>query len=212
MICQKFHEKRTKPFYDTVCKRILAKNHSITMVSGFDQIDEIPVVKLSETDDYKSCIEKTSNCMVYHLDQKTNFDFFFIGDDDTYVNINLLERELNGLNSNDLAVYGCKRPVNFDPHFYIYGGSGILMNRKTFLRLAEYIKANCIKDPNHSDYSLALNIADYNKSNNNKINILNLASFKYLERSSVKDRMNHICTLHLKDSLYSEQNIYKLFE
>ncbi len=182
-VCQKYHEARTIPLYETM-KVVTAKTgEQFTLVGGFDQIDGVPILRLSDTDNYLSAITKTINCFLYHLAQNTQFNIFFLGDDDAYINFEEYLRFADTIDLNDLAVYGNvigKGLIN-KKHFMvcasifgegfveIAGGSGIMMNRRTFLAIARHMKEYGIRHCEHGDITIAMNIFDYNNKHGEKI-------------------------------------------
>jgi hypothetical protein len=199
MVCRDLHEQRTRGLYKYIKKNI-DKNSNFYLISGFDQFDDIPIVKLSDTDDYLSCIDKTLKIFDYHKD--SDFDWYFIGDDDTFVNIPNLLNYISELDNDSLEVFGNKVKIAGKNEFHLYGGSGILMNAKTFKVLGKFIIDNefKIRDTKHSDISLVYNI---NKFNNLYVNKINTITIPYMYRlvDVVSQTVDYkkLITLHLKD-------------
>lgn len=95
-------------------------------------------VKMSDKKDYSSCEEKQLNSLNYLLKNKLNYEWYFFGDDDTYVNpFNLTDflssftEESVGSSLNKLS-----DPRNgafdiFNINAYYSGGAGFVFSKKT---------------------------------------------------------------------------------
>lgn len=211
-VCEKYHNTRTKALYNTICKEIQNRNEKFYLISGFNQFDDIPVLKLSETDDYHSAIEKTLQCFLYHKNNNTDFDFIFFGDDDTFINLNNLENFTRTIDKNKLAIYGSVHYMWFRQDdnknkLFCTGGPGFIMNKKTFDVVTNSIEKYKIRDMYHSDVSLAFNIHKYNSENNEKIEFINVPGFEQdhrfiFENEKIqKSKYNKIITYHLREWL-----------
>ena len=167
-VCQAYHSTRTRALYNTICSIINERNEDYFLISDFESTDEIPLLQLTDADDYLSAIDKTLQCFLYHEEKNTDFDFFFYGDDDTFINFKNLDSFISVLSQDELAVYGnLQRMFRFDEileDIHLTGGPGILMNKKTFKVIAKTIRKYYIKDRIFSYVSLALSIKKYNEN------------------------------------------------
>jgi len=153
MVCESLHEKRTKPLYNTVIKRIKDCGDNFHLLGGFEAIDELPIIKVCDFDDYYSCVEKIESVFQRDWDDA---DWHMICDDDTFVHTENLNSFINKLPKDKLRIY-CS--YLHDGKIGIFGGSGILMNNDTFKLIQKYVRENGWKEPrdrqNHSDIALA---------------------------------------------------------
>lgn len=209
-VCEKYHTTRTIPLYNTVCKEAKKHMYEVSLIGGFDNtFDDIPILKLVEDDTYESAIDKNLKSILYHYEKDTQFDFYMICDDDTFINFKNLNNLINNIQQDKLALYGCVGPINGDGRLHITGGPGILMNRKTFIALAETIKKFYIRHQIHSDVSIALNAHKFNEergSGEDKIDFLNIEDFLHPHKPHVN--MKDIITYHIsgRNSYYDLQN------
>ena len=168
LVCRELHEKRTRELWEVVCKPYKERNKrvGIYLFGGFDQFDDIPIVRVSEKDDYLSCIDKTFKGLEYFKDK--NHEWYFLGDDDTYVNTERLEQLVSELDVEDLALYGFN--FCYDGLLHMHGGAGILMNKRTLGVLLKYVERNgWERHFKHSDLSLGMTIKKYNQSGVDKV-------------------------------------------
>jgi hypothetical protein len=170
-------------------------------MGGFDAISDIPILKASQKDDYASCVEKVYQMFQFH--KNSNFDWYFIGDDDTYVNVPEFVKLVETLSKDNLEVHGSKmggKSKELGLFRVIYGGTGIYMNSRTFKTIGSFINKNDFNESKFSDVQLALAIAYYNRQNKEKIRFTN---HKYHYRQSEYDSENFdpqkLVTCHLKD-------------
>jgi hypothetical protein len=169
LVCEKHHSSRTIPLVETVCKDIINSGDEYFLLGGFEnKIDSVKITKTSNSDDFKSCPQKLLKSFEYHYDNDTKFDWYFIGDDDTYVCVDKLNKLVYALENFHLKqnepVVVCYLKKNGDYDAGIYGGGGILINRKTFLSLCKFLfKTNFrITSILHGDRALFNNIEQYN--------------------------------------------------
>jgi hypothetical protein len=207
-VCEAYHQSRTKPLYETVCLEAINLGHTISLISGFDPIDSIPIQRLTEQDDYESAIDKNLKAMLFHYNNQTEFDYFMICDDDTFINFNNLSKVIDNLDKDKLALYGCVGEINGDGRLHVTGGPGILMNRNTFIKIAETIKTHYIRHVINSDVSVALNVHRYNEEcKGDKIEFINIPSFlhPHLQLKSIKEVATyHISNRNCYYDLYNE--------
>lgn len=202
-ICQ-LYQHIAKSLYNTACKIIESRHENFNLL-GSQYIDDVPVLKIHDEDDKKSAIHKTLKCFIYHLKNNTQFDYFFLGDDDTFIDFKNYDKFLKSLDPNDLALHG---KIAIDGNVtHIYGGTGIVLNRKTFLHLATHIKKKYITHRRFSDISLALNVHDYNNDNQEQIKFINNDHF--LGNSIHLPRTENIITCHVKGYLKKEAINYQ---
>jgi len=162
MVCKSLHERRTKPLFNTVVKRIRAEGNDAFLLSGFDSFDEVDVINVSRTDDYLSCIQKLKS--VFIRDWSEDYDWYFFADDDTFIHTPNLKNFLAAKSTTDRVIYsGCENNL--------FGGSGMILNRETYKSLSKFIRRGHWRDHNiHSDQSLLLTIKRFNIDNReNKI-------------------------------------------
>jgi hypothetical protein len=177
MVCNKYHEKNTIPLVETVGKDILQSGNDYYLI-GCKEAKDIPkMLKLSKNDDYYSLIEKTFEAIEYHYKNNTDFDWFLIAPDDTFINVErlnlLLERIPNIPNKpSDLFVVCNTRSSNGEEitkngMASIKGGSGVIFNRKTFLVIRDFLYKHNYELRWYwcQDYTLDLLIILYNSNN-----------------------------------------------
>jgi len=163
--------------------------------------NEMPIIGVTERDDYLSAIDKTLNAMIYHYNKKTDFDYYFIGDDDTFVNLknyDVIISELSEM-SDILFIGGSTGVINNDGRIHVTGGPGIIMNKKTFDTITPFIQQHYITHNQYSDVSLALNIHAYNDVNVKPIRFIELPEFLNPHLRLVD--INKIATYHVRDYL-----------
>lgn len=208
LVCKTLHETRTKPLYEEICKPFLDKHgerSGVYLFGGFDQFDDIPIIRVTEADDYLSCIEKVLKLLEYH--SNLNHDWYFIGDDDTFINLPKFESLLNTLDGEKLAMYGyVVYTTRLEPPMILHahGGAGTIFNKKTLKVLLEFIAAKGFdRHHRHGDVSLARTIKNYNDSCEKEkcIEFVNIKEmhgpYEKLTRIDVK---NSVC-IHVKDRI-----------
>lgn len=201
LVCKKFHESRTIPLFIYHSKHVLAED--TYYLGGFDSIDNIKITNASSTDDYLSCIEKT-----FFVFKHRNFewDWCFIGDDDTFINYANLNLLVSKLCPTSLNIYGCcgPAPTNTDGVIsHAHGGSGILFNKEVYFKIKQFLLNTnfSIKHHIHSDVSLALNVHKYNLSNTEKIKFVTVAEMPSPHVDLNEINPNKIVTIHTKDRI-----------
>lgn len=145
MVCKQYHEERTLPLIHTVGKDILQSGDDYFLLGSAEMEDFPKLLKLAQKDCYYSLVEKAIKSLEYHYLVNTSFDWYFIGDDDTFVNVNNLNKLIDSLEQyiqqpTEFYIVGSTRHVNGNEAascgaVAIKGGAGILMNRATFLEL-----------------------------------------------------------------------------
>jgi Galactosyltransferase. len=221
-VCEAYHNTRTRALYNTICSQIAKRNEECYLISGFNEIDEIPLLQLTENDDYHSAIDKTLQCFLYHEEKMTEFDFLFYGDDDTFINFRNMDSFVKTLSRDELAIYGnLQRMFRFnEPKEDIHhtGGAGILMNKKTFNVVAEAIRKYYIRDRVFSDVSLALNIKKCNQNARKKIKLLSGMNFIQDHRwpheapPLIPEHFHKITTYHLRSWLKDKSTYEEVLE
>jgi hypothetical protein len=174
LVCKAYHETRTRPLVEIIGKDILDTGGEYTLVGGYPSFDDLPILQLTRDDSYFSCIHKLLNCMLWHDENETEFDWFFIGDDDTFINVKELIRYTETLLTERLEIHG-RLLVNYfedatyltnkdETFFAAYGGTGIWLNRKTFKTLIPTIRKyiRYVTDNSFSDITLGLYVHLYN--------------------------------------------------
>lgn len=215
LVCKQNHSTKTLPYYNTICKDIIRDGNDFLFISGFDKFDDIPVLKLSNKDDYNSQIDKTLHPFCHIYNNKKDWDWVYIGDDDTFINtvnlnsiINQLDKEIS---KEDLAVYGNigagwippgwgkiniteKNNLVLHPH----GGCGFFCNIKTAKAIGyQYL----IRQTRHfyfGDISLGFVIEDHNNRNDNKIKLINIPEMGICTKKIQECDLERTVSLHLK--------------
>lgn len=96
------------------------------------------IIYVPENDDRNHTYQKTIACFKYINDHKEKFDFDFIVRTNTsqYVNVELLNKFVSGLDSNDETIYTSQICFNTSSHFKLYGrGNFVLFSRVVFDRI-----------------------------------------------------------------------------
>lgn len=212
MVCEALHEERTKPLYNTVIRRIKECGDNFYLLGGFDAIDEIPVIKVCDFDDYNSCVEKIES--IFNQDWN-DADWHIICDDDTFIHTENLNSFISRLSVDNLRVY-CSQL--YKDSVGIFGGAGILMNDKTFKLIQKFVTQNGWKEnrhfQSHSDialgkicYRLNRKLKAANKEND-KIYISNPKTMYSFNNDTMKKNQKSInvskdlVTVHIKDMQY----------
>ena len=212
MVCEALHEERTKPLYNTVIRRIKECGDNFYLLGGFDAIDEIPVIKVCDFDDYNSCVEKIES--IFNQDWNDG-DWHIICDDDTFIHTENLNSFINKLSKDNLRIY-CSQLCH--PRKAIFGGGGILMNDKTFKLIHKFVIENGWKEnrhfQSHSDIALSHICYRLNKKlkaankENDKIYVSTLKKMYSFDPHTMEKSQNIInvkgdlITAHIKDLEY----------
>ena len=212
MVCKPLHEKRTKPLYNTVIKRIKDCGDNFYLLGGFERIDELPVIKVCDLDDYHSCVEKIES--VFKRDW-CDADWHIICDDDTFIHTENLNSFISKLPEDNLRIY-CSQL--YKDSVGIFGGAGILMNNKTFKLIQKFVIENGWKEDrsfqSHSDIALSHMCYRLNKKlkaankENDKIYIVNPETMYSFNHDTMKKNQKSInvkedlITVHIKDMRY----------
>lgn len=154
IVCRAYHQRRTVPLWQTTCAMI-ARDYpqwSVALLGGFDAFDEVPVIRVSESDDYQSCHDKTFAAL--DRQQASDADWFVIADDDTWFNLANLGALLPLLPSDFPVICGNVSQAHKLPILHAHGGSGILINSLALTALASI--AVRPRHSLHSDISLAM--------------------------------------------------------
>lgn len=205
MVCNAYHERRTIPMYNYFSRRLESREDTMTIFGCNTTSSDIPIIGVCEGDDYLSAIDKTLEGIIYHYTKKTPFDFYFIGDDDTFVNFKNYDIFIETIKEETRPrLYGSTGPAR-DNIRHITGGPGILINRKAFDIIAPFIQEHKIKDILYSDVSLAINIQECNKHLSEQIELIEVPGFLTPHKPLVD--VNDIITYHLRDK-YTFEELY----
>jgi hypothetical protein len=158
IVCRALHESRTRQLWDTTCA-MLARDYpdcSVTLLGGFDPVDEIPVVRVCDSDNYDSCHDKLWSVLEGNTGEEA--DWFIIADDDTWFNLPNLATILATLPQEESVICGCISPARLPerqdaPH--AHGGCGIIISPAA-LRALRSVLRPWPRHKTHSDVSLAL--------------------------------------------------------
>lgn len=152
LVCKAYEERRTKPLVSYLDRHI-PKEWDYFLIGGYDGDG---ITRLSERDDYLSGIDKTMNIFAHH--DPSAYDWFFIGDDDTFVNMQLMQGFLDQYESYEHTIIGHIDLADdkvLGKFHHAHGGSGILMDSGTFSMMAKYAPSSR-RHEKHGDVSLAL--------------------------------------------------------
>ena len=212
MVCESLHEERTKPLYNTVIRRIKECGDNFYLLGGFDAIDEIPVTKVCDFDDYNSCVEKIESIF---KEDWNDADWHIICDDDTFIHTENLNSFISKLSKDNLTIY-CSQLC--EPRKAIFGGGGILMNDKTFKLIQKFVIENGWKEnrhfQSHSDIALSYICYRLNKKlkaankENDKIYVSSPKTMYSFDPHTMEESQNLInikgdlITAHIKDMEY----------
>ena len=212
LVCKNYHTTRTKPLVQYLKSTLekFFKGSKYFLIGGFDSVDDIEVIKLTDNDDYLSGIEKTLK--IFDLHKDTNYDWYFIGDDDTFINFANLKVLLEKLSPEKLALYGCIdwAPTQRGTVLHAHGGAGILFNNKTFNTLKQTVfNTNfSIRHSQHGDVSLTLNALHYNDNNEDKIDFIKIQEMFSPHTDINSINIQKAVTVHTKDRV-SFNELYK---
>jgi len=210
LVCNNYHFKRTVPLYETIGKKICkVPSWKCFFLGGFNSKDEddISITKVCDSDNYLSCIDKLFSIFTIHKNEV--YDWYFIGDDDTFVNTKNIANLINDLPKDKLCIYGHVCPAYIGGNSYIdhtHGGSGILFNRITFETLCTFLHETnfSIRHETFSDVTLALNIQAYNQkqtTNNTIIQFVNIPKMHSPHTPLQDIDFKTAITLHVEDRI-----------
>ncbi len=116
-------------------------------VFATDETSGLRRIKFSEFDGHPSCMDKRCNGLIWTIDNRRDFDYYFTCDQDTFVNIDALRRFCALQNKNKFAIYGKYKDGHEIGSYaadttlaYCSGGHGILFNRSVFPMFRERLK------------------------------------------------------------------------
>ena len=134
------------------------QNQDIIFYSDVEHKDK-NIIKVTDKNDYWSLEEKHVNIFKFLENNYLDYEWFFFGDDDTFVNTKKLE-ELSQIGEKNSA-YGCL--INCYPKiktlYYHSGGGGILMHRNVLDKLSKTIAT---KNTNFADVTLGICLREIN--------------------------------------------------
>lgn len=157
LVCRALHESRTRQLWDTTCA-MLKREHpdcSVTLLGGFDPVDEIPVVRVCDSDDYDSCHDKVWS--VLQRNKGNEAEWFIIADDDTWFNLPNLASILAVLPQQEAVICGHigPAPVGNKVILHAHGGCGIIVSALA-LRALRSVSMPWPRHTMFSDVSLAM--------------------------------------------------------
>lgn len=127
------------------------------MLAGFDPIDEIPITRASETDDYQSCHDKVFHVLEHN--DGSEADWFIIADDDTWLHPANLYAMLSALPVNEPVLAGQVCPARMDGGrpdiLHAHGGAGMILSAAA-LRSLRAVTRPWPRHSRFSDVSLAM--------------------------------------------------------
>lgn len=158
IVCRALHESRTRQLWDTTCA-MLARDYpecSVTLLGGFEPVDEIPIVRVCNSDNYDSCHEKVWSALERNTGEEA--DWFIIADDDTWFNLPNLAEILEALPQQEAVICGRVSLTKTADHSEIphaHGGCGIIISPAA-MRAMRGVPRPWPRDGRHSDVSLAM--------------------------------------------------------
>lgn len=157
LVCRALHESRTRQLWDTTCA-MLTRDYpecSVTLLGGFDPVDEIPVVRVCESDDYDSCHDKVWSVLQRNTGEEA--EWFIIADDDTWFNLPNLEAILSVLPQQEAVICGHlgPAPVENGVILHAHGGCGIILSALA-LQALRSVPMPWPRHTKFSDVSLAM--------------------------------------------------------
>lgn len=174
LICKDQFSKRAIPLYNTVGQQILKEQDDLNLLGSWED-KQYNVLRLADKDDYFSAIDKQINCILHLTKTEKKADWYFFGDDDTFVHTKNLKQFLNSKPTTELQIYGHCYPAT-DGVMHAHGGAGFVMNRYTLETIGKYLLSKNGEHKKHwknSDVTIALNVDEYNKQNVNAIEFIN---------------------------------------
>ncbi len=170
------------------------------------QDDKKNIIKVSSDNTYHSNEPKFVNVITLLPETYMDYEWYFFGDNDTWVNTEKLESELDGFDTN--VLHGSK--IYCWPHDktlgYLSGGAGILIHNSKFKHLRDNFKNY---KTGYSDVSLGYYMKEYNvECIDNELfksqapshyeileeNIPNYISFHYIKDKNTQLRYTKMCS------------------
>ena len=131
--CPNNLETRTKYIRDT-----WAKLCNKTLYVSDSENSTFPTIKLSQRTGFREMWAKTRKEMdLLYSEYIDKYDWFFKGDDDTYVIMNNLRRFLFNKNASEPIFYGRLMSNGFSKEGYLQGGAGYAFGKGALKRLVE---------------------------------------------------------------------------
>lgn len=199
---QKFINTRQKHLKETWLKNI--KNY--IFASDIDNDDNI---KLSDKHDHSSGEEKQINIFNYLLKNK-KFDYYFFCDDDTFVNIKILNKYLLTFDQNNAGNILSRARDPLNPQWlttpslqYFSGGAGFILNREIVETIANNLFLR--QDNRYGDVSLGIIMDKLNISLNHS-DLFNKDTPENLKHD-IKNIKNSLTYHYVRDDM-----MYKLHE
>ena len=121
--------------------------------------DDKNMIKTSNNSGYDGLEEKMINIIKIIDNNYRQYDWYLFCDDDTFVNVNLLNKEIG--NFDEKYVYGQEfhQAWSNDPSLiFCSGGAGTLIHKNNLMKLSSNIKNNYVGCA--SDVSLGMNLRD----------------------------------------------------
>lgn len=136
--CEAYKNTRQKALKESWLKDV--SNHYI-FASDEDTEDS---VKLSNRKDYYSCEEKQLRSIKFLADNRSNYKWYFFGDDDTYVNTKNLQKLLSSFSGDSIGFVLSLLTDPFNTAFsrfgikaYYSGGAGFCLSQRLLLQLKD---------------------------------------------------------------------------
>ncbi len=163
------------------------------------------MIKTSDNSGYDGLEEKMINIIKIIDNNYRQYDWYFFCDDDTFVNVELLNKEI--VNFDEKYVYGQEFHQAWpkDPSLiFCSGGAGTLIHKNNLMKLSSNIKNNYVGCA--SDVSLGMNLRDCQIIiKNSDLFYSNTPESKNISESEYK---NYI-TFH---NIRTEEDMKKIYE
>jgi glycosyltransferase involved in cell wall biosynthesis len=200
MVCRAYHEKRTRPLWETTCA-MLARDpgHTVTLLGGFDAFDDVPVVRACDADGYQSCHDKVF--AVFDRNTGDEADWFVLADDDTWLHPPNLLRMLRDLPQQAPTIFGLLGSVcgpDGREVMHAHGGTGIFLNAAAMRALVRS-PAPRVRHTKHSDVSLALWADAHNDSHAPLIEFAPAPGLQPEATPLGRVRLSEAVSIHTKD-------------
>ena len=166
--------------------------------------DDKNMIKVSNNTDYNGLEEKIINTIKIINNDYIHYDWYLFCDDDTFVNVNLLNKEIE--NFDEKYVYGKILVDAWSQDYsliFCSGGGGTLIHKNNLIKLGSNLKYNNI---GVADVSLGMNLRD------SQIKIINSELFccgSPDEQNINESEYKNYITFH---NIRTEENMKKIYE
>ena len=208
-VCNKYFKERTLGLIGSFLTHGESSDH-FRIYGSSTHVDNIFLDKVCDEDDYYSHVEKMIAAFrISHLNHN-DCDWYFFGDDDTFVHWIKLRDFCKTLDSNLLTVFGCVIKHSSTNMEHVHGGSGFLMSRRTLNRIITKVIDQLPRKALYFDLYLVDLINEYNQNQNEEemIRLQNIPWFYHSRYPFDLIPIDKCLSVHLKNYSVTQFDIW----